>query len=289
MTKGEEREGDRADCLAPREPPPMPESSQPALQAPSFSRLTRSVARRVTVIAMAGNYLAGEPSRGHLPGASHERQWSASVALAACAGLAMVLGHAPVPLVIVLGLGVFFVASRMPRRWSVPATAVTAAGLGTALLYAALAGRTGSLPALVAVQGFVPLVAAWFVGDSVATRRHYLAGLAEQAERERAAEAERARQQVREERVRIARELHDVVAHLRRGGDRRLDGRLVRHRRLADDDPRQLNSSLAERSCRVPPPLTPPAPRVAPRVAPRAAQSPRGCRAAPARRGRGCR
>jgi signal transduction histidine kinase len=40
-----------------------------------------------------------------------------------------------------------------------------------------------------------------------------VAGLAEQAERERAAEAERARQEVREERVRIARELHDVVAH----------------------------------------------------------------------------
>ena len=56
-------------------------------------------------------------------------------------------------------------------------------------------------------------MAAWFVGDSVAARRRYLAGLAEQAERERAAEAERARQEVREERVRIARELHDVVAH----------------------------------------------------------------------------
>jgi signal transduction histidine kinase len=40
-----------------------------------------------------------------------------------------------------------------------------------------------------------------------------MAGLAEQAKRERAAEAERARQEVREERVRIARELHDVVAH----------------------------------------------------------------------------
>ena len=40
-----------------------------------------------------------------------------------------------------------------------------------------------------------------------------MAGLAEQAERERAAEAECARQEVREERVRIARELHDVVAH----------------------------------------------------------------------------
>jgi signal transduction histidine kinase len=56
-------------------------------------------------------------------------------------------------------------------------------------------------------------VAGWFTGDSVAARRRYLAGLAEQAERARAAEAERARQQVREERVRIARELHDVVAH----------------------------------------------------------------------------
>ena len=47
----------------------------------------------------------------------------------------------------------------------------------------------------------------------MAARRRYVAGLAEQAERERATEAERARQEVREERVRIARELHDVVAH----------------------------------------------------------------------------
>ena len=63
------------------------------------------------------------------------------------------------------------------------------------------------------MEGFLPLVAGWFIGDSVAARRRYLAGLAAQAERARAAEAERARQQVREERVRIARELHDVVAH----------------------------------------------------------------------------
>jgi signal transduction histidine kinase len=40
-----------------------------------------------------------------------------------------------------------------------------------------------------------------------------VAGLAEQAERERLAEAERARQELRLERVRIAREMHDVVAH----------------------------------------------------------------------------
>jgi signal transduction histidine kinase len=68
-------------------------------------------------------------------------------------------------------------------------------------------------PAAEAIQALLPLAAAWFIGDSIAARRRYQAGLAEQAERERAAEVELARQQVREERVRIARELHDVVAH----------------------------------------------------------------------------
>ena len=66
---------------------------------------------------------------------------------------------------------------------------------------------------MLAIEGLVPLGAAWFVGDAVAARRRYQAGLLEQAAREQAAEAERARQQIREERVRIAQELHDVVAH----------------------------------------------------------------------------
>jgi signal transduction histidine kinase len=80
------------------------------------------------------------------------------------------------------------------------------------LVYVALANRATPL-AIEAVEGFVPLTAAWFIGDSVAARHRYVAGLAEQAERERAAEVERARQQVREERMRIAHELHDVAAH----------------------------------------------------------------------------
>ena len=55
--------------------------------------------------------------------------------------------------------------------------------------------------------------AAWYVGRRMRGRREYLALLEERAEfleRERVAEAERA---VTEERTRIARELHDVVAH----------------------------------------------------------------------------
>ena len=63
------------------------------------------------------------------------------------------------------------------------------------------------------VHSLLAAGAIWFVADSVRERRRYLAGLAEQAAQRQQAEAERNRHAVREERVRIARELHDVVAH----------------------------------------------------------------------------
>jgi signal transduction histidine kinase len=59
----------------------------------------------------------------------------------------------------------------------------------------------------------VVIAIAWLVGDNVRTRRAYVAQLEERAahaEADRAAEAERA---AAGERARIARELHDVVAH----------------------------------------------------------------------------
>jgi signal transduction histidine kinase len=156
-----------------------------------------------------------ETERSRLASAFAERRWPALVVLAVCAGLtsvAMAFGTAPLPAVVLLGLAAYFVASRLPRRLSIPAVAAAAALPGAALLYAAFATTRVPLAAE-AVESFLPLATAWFVGDAVAARRRYLAGLAEQAERERAAEAERADQDVREERVRIARELHDVVAH----------------------------------------------------------------------------
>jgi signal transduction histidine kinase len=125
--------------------------------------------------------------------------------------MAMAGGMAPLALCAMLGIASYLAASRLRRRVSIPAVAASAAALGGVLAYAAVTVR--GAPAADAVEGFLPLAAGWFIGDSVAARRRYVAGLAEQAERERAAEAERARQQVREERVRIARELHDVVAH----------------------------------------------------------------------------
>jgi signal transduction histidine kinase len=130
----------------------------------------------------------------------------------ALAAVQMASGSSSLALSLMLGVTGYIVAAGLPRRSSIRAVVTAAAALGAALVFAAI--TRGSTPlAADGVVDFLPLAAAWFIGDSVAARRRYVAGLAEQAERERAAEAERARQGVREERVRIARELHDVIAH----------------------------------------------------------------------------
>ncbi|GGS85707.1 sensor histidine kinase [Streptomyces cinerochromogenes] len=72
-----------------------------------------------------------------------------------------------------------------------------------------------SFPGQVAIAVFqtVPFALAWVLGDSMRTRRAYFAQLEERAarlEKEREAQAKVA---VAAERARIARELHDVVAH----------------------------------------------------------------------------
>jgi signal transduction histidine kinase len=134
------------------------------------------------------------------------------VGMALVTGLVIATGKAVLPLGIMLGLAAYLAASRLPRRRSIQVAVAAAVVIAAGLLRATLAVNFAPIAAET-VYAFAPLVAGWFVGDSVATRRRYQAGLAEQEQRERAAEAERASQQVRAERVRIARELHDVVAH----------------------------------------------------------------------------
>ncbi|MBB2913765.1 signal transduction histidine kinase [Streptosporangium becharense] len=86
-----------------------------------------------------------------------------------------------------------------------------ALGLAAHLASAALGGRLGDVRAHLPVA--VLIAAAWIVGRNVRLRRAYQAELGDRARRmERAREADR-RAARAEERSRIARELHDVVAH----------------------------------------------------------------------------
>ena len=113
---------------------------------------------------------------------------------------------APDPLIAV---PMYQVASVRERRESFPALVI----VGASLVIAAAVGAATHPREGQATFSVLLAIAAWFVGDSVRARREYTAGLAEQAAQRARENVERAQRGVAEERLRIARELHDVVAH----------------------------------------------------------------------------
>jgi signal transduction histidine kinase len=111
--------------------------------------------------------------------------------------------------VVPIALSLYVLASRGERRVSIPLTAATALALPLiTLVLAPDSTRDSRLLLLPAV-----MAAAAAMGDAQRSRRAYLEELTDRAvraERERETEAQR---RLVEERLRIARDLHDVVAH----------------------------------------------------------------------------
>ncbi|HWD50772.1 MAG TPA: histidine kinase [Acidimicrobiales bacterium] len=107
-------------------------------------------------------------------------------------------------------IALYTVSSLCDRRWSIGAGIVSWLVVVSAAL---LRDRPVSLSLQALVAPLALIAATWLIGDNLRVRRAYVAQLEERAERletEREAETRRAADS---ERARIARELHDVVAH----------------------------------------------------------------------------
>lgn len=128
----------------------------------------------------------------------------AAVALSLASGLVYSAANYPPALVPVVLLTVYSAATALPER---PSRWV----LAGAFVVSALTSTVGPGPTSTSVPLLV--AGAWFLGNAVRTRRRYTETLEAKNRELELAEHELARQAVTEERLRIARELHDIVAH----------------------------------------------------------------------------
>ncbi|MFD8707550.1 sensor histidine kinase [Kitasatospora sp. NPDC059648] len=105
-------------------------------------------------------------------------------------------------------LALYFLAVRTDRSTALRASITTAVLLtGMSLLL----GHGGPIGERIGVLAWALLPGA--LGDSIRNRRAHLAAIEERAERAERTREEEARRRVADERIRIARDLHDVVAH----------------------------------------------------------------------------
>ena len=122
--------------------------------------------------------------------------------------IAVVSGSDPAGFVAAAVVATYTVAAQTARR-----TAWLAGATVAVLVYAAMLAFTDQIwlgPPL-GVPALIGMAAA--TGDATRSRRAYIAAVREQARRAEQTREEEARRRVAEERLRIARDLHDVVAH----------------------------------------------------------------------------
>lgn len=137
------------------------------------------------------------------------------VAFAAAALVALVqwlLGVLVMPADLVLLAGLYNVASRCRFEIAAAAAAVLEVGVVLAILRWSGSAEGGIAWSELAV-GTILIASMWIWGDSVRTRRAHVEGLEERAARLERERDQQARIAAADERARIARELHDDVAH----------------------------------------------------------------------------
>ncbi|MEU4829199.1 sensor histidine kinase [Streptosporangium sp. NPDC023615] len=122
--------------------------------------------------------------------------------------LQWLLGVPPLFFNVSVLVAMYGVASRRPLRWAVAAGLVVELGLFLVFVSPLEAGDEAGFSTTSAFS-----VAIWMAGIYANTRRRYLEGLEERAERAERERDQQARLAAAAERARIARELHDVVAH----------------------------------------------------------------------------
>jgi signal transduction histidine kinase len=193
-----------------------------------------ALAVAVAAIALAGSIAEAHPTvhgnahqlheiRAHQPGAAYalvvlsglaliwRRRWPLVVlAVTVCLTAAYsAAGYVPGAALVTCYIAIYTVATRERRGVAIGATAVSAlllfvtAGLGVPF------GWLGGTNAVMVVC----CIAAVAIGLAVAERRQVFAAAVERAEWAERDREEEARRRVDAERLRIARELHDVVAH----------------------------------------------------------------------------
>jgi signal transduction histidine kinase len=153
-----------------------------------------------------------------VPVAVRRRIPDTAFALAALSGLFQLANPTPMASDIALLVLLYTVAAYRPRQHSV--IALLACLVGSVLaswVWMPLSGGTAPsstdrlIFASLVLWGFV--LAAWVLGDSMRYRRGYYAALEDRAARLEAERSAQAKIAAAAERARIARELHDVVAH----------------------------------------------------------------------------
>ena len=122
--------------------------------------------------------------------------------------LVLAIGWPTVVLGLAVVVAVYTAGAELPR---VPSFIALAAALAAIVLGAVITRDDADLSTYVGNAGV--LAAAWFIGTTLRSRREYASSLEQRNRELEEARDELARKAVGEERVRIARELHDVIAH----------------------------------------------------------------------------